>query len=103
MNTFSAAVDVLRKSCREYEEILKKTLTFNAELREKVDRMGSALDDMKAVFKTSPKCGICATRPQNTALECGHCLCTNCSLRALRAEKCPFCRRAVTESMRVYL
>ena len=103
MNTFSAAVDVLRKSCVDYEEILKKTLTLNTELREKVGRMAGALDDMKAIFKTNPKCGICATRPQNTALECGHCLCSNCSVRALRAEKCPFCRRAVTESMRLYL
>ena len=102
MQTFCAAVDTMKKSCKEYEQSLKKTLTDNAELKGKVDHMAKALDEMKQLFSTDAKCGICCTRSVDTALECGHTMCTVCSCRALRAERCPYCRKAVTEKMKLY-
>ena len=102
MQTFSAALDTLKKSCKEYEHSLKKTLVVNAELKGKVEHMAKALEDMKQLFSTDAKCGICCNRPIDTALECGHTMCTTCSGRALRAERCPFCRKAVREKMKLY-
>ena len=103
MQTFVAAVDTLKKSCVEYEQTLKKTVLTNADLKTKVDKMAEALSEMKAMFKSDNKCGICCSRPIDAALECGHTLCNVCSVRALRAERCPFCRRGVTESIKIYL
>ena len=102
MQEFSAALDTLKKSSSEYEAALKKSSVANTILKDTVDKMASALDNMKRIFNHT-KCGICCSRDQNTALECGHCLCSVCSIRALRAERCPFCRKAVTESMKIYL
>ena len=103
MQTFTAAVDTLKKSCVEYENSLKKTVSTNSELKKTVDKMSSALTEMKNLFKHDNNCGICCSRATDTALECGHTLCNVCSVRALRAERCPFCRRAVTESIKIYL
>ena len=105
MQSFAAAIDALKKGCVEYEESLQKTLLYNAELKIKVDQMASALAEMKRLFKSSDKkCDICASRTVDTALlECGHCLCSVCSLRALRAGRCPFCRKNISESMKLYL
>ena len=103
MQTFAAAVDTLKKSCVEYEQSLKKTVAINSDLKSKVDRMAEALAEMKSIFKSDNKCGICCSRPTDTALECGHTVCNVCSIRALRAERCPFCRRAVAESIKIDL
>jgi len=103
MESFSSALDLLRKSCIEYEESLKKTLVYNAELKSAVEKMASALTGMKKLFKTPTKCGICHGRDQDTALECGHCMCNVCAIRAVRVARCHFCRRPVTESMKIYL
>ena len=105
MNSFAAAVESLKKGCCEYEDSLKKTLVYNSELKGKVENMANALAEMKRIFKSSDKkCDICATRTVDTALlECGHCMCSICSLRALRAGRCPFCRGTVAESMKLYL
>ena len=103
MQTFSAALDILKKCSCEYETSLKKTLQSNTELKRVVDNMASALDDMKKLFAPGSKCAICCSREMDTALECGHTVCKVCAARALRSERCPFCRRAVTESMRLYL
>jgi len=103
MQTFAAAVDTLKKSCLEYENSLKKTVATNSELKNTIDKMSEALTEMKNLFKQDNKCGICCSRATDTALECGHTLCNVCSVRALRAERCPFCRRGVTESIKIYL
>ena len=102
MQDFCAGLDTLKKSSIEYEAALKKTSEANSILRGAVEKMATALDNMKRIFNHT-KCGICCSRDQNTALECGHCLCNVCSIRALRAERCPFCRKAVTESLKIYL
>ena len=58
MQTFCAAVDTMKKSCKEYEQSLKKTLTDNATLKGKVDNMAKALDDMKHLFSTDGKYAV---------------------------------------------
>ena len=103
MQTFAAAVDTLKKSCVEYDVSLKKNVATNSNLKKTVDKMSEALAEMKTIFKQDNKCGICCSRETDTALECGHTLCNVCSVRALRAERCPFCRRGVTESIKIYL
>ena len=102
MKKFSSALGELRKSSSEYEEALKKTSEANSILRVTVDKMATALEEMKHIFNHT-KCGICCSRDQNTALMCGHCLCSICALKAVRDGRCPFCRRPMTESMRLYM
>ena len=104
MQTFSAAIDTLKKRCAEYESSLNRAQSSNTELKNAVDRIARALDDMKNLLSSNSKCGICCSRDVDTALlECGHTVCKVCASRALRAERCPFCRQAVKESMKVYL
>ena len=103
MESLAAALDVLKKSCGDYEASLRRSLDSNAALKVKVKHMVEALEQMKRVFSNDHKCGICCSRAVDTALDCGHCLCIVCSLRALRAEKCPYCRKVIKESKRLYL
>ena len=103
MQAFNVALTELQESCDAYDRCLKQTAASNAELKKTVDRMIRALSGMKLIFTTSEKCGICFNRKPDHALECGHTLCNICASKSLRAERCPFCRKPVTEMMRVYL
>ena len=102
MQSFSAALTALRKSCGDYDTSLKRTIEINNVLKTSVDKMAAALDEMKKLFSHG-KCDVCCQREKDTALGCGHCLCSVCSIRALRAGRCPFCRKDVEESIKLYL
>ena len=101
MQSFSAALTALKTSCCEYDESLKKTIEINGILKASVDKMAGALDEMKKMFSQG-KCDVCCQREKDNALECGHCLCSVCAIRALRSGRCPFCRKTVNESIKLY-
>ena len=103
MQAFAIALEELKDSCTAYESGLKKTAASNADLKITIDRMIRALDHMKRIFTTSEKCGVCFNRKPDHALECGHTLCQLCASKSLRVEKCPFCRKPISEMMRIYI
>ena len=103
METLLSAVDTLKTCCTDYDDNIKKSANANSALKKSIDRMVVALADMKKLFTSNPKCGICCTRVVDTALECGHTSCASCAARALRAERCPFCRHPVTATTKLYL
>ena len=103
MQTFVAALTALQQGCDEYEACLRKTLDHNVQLKRAVDKMAKGLEDMKRIFNVGEKCGICFSKKQSMAFECGHVTCEECAARSLRAERCPFCRRPVKELIKIFL
>ena len=103
MQQFTVALEELKESCATYELALKKTAASNSELKITVDRMIRALDSMKRIFVLSEKCGICFNDKPNYALECGHTVCQSCATKSVRAERCPYCRKPITDMMKIYL
>lgn len=49
-------------------------------------------------------CPICSTLKTQSmvSLQCGHCMCAECRQKLLKQE-CPFCKRAITHNIRLYL
>lgn len=90
----------------EKQSLLQTTLILQEQLKEsqatllleqeKSDMAAKEADSAKAAWI----CRVCLTNEvDNTIVPCGHVLCRRCSSAVSR---CPFCRKQVTEKMRIF-
>ena len=95
-------LESLSELTRDHVRKLTKALDTNESLLKTIDKMHEALTELRKSFGDSNTCKICYVNKRSAALNCGHMTCTTCANKCLRAQRCPFCRKATTEFMRVF-
>ena len=95
-------LESLSKLTRDYVKSLTKALDTNESLLKTIEKLHEALSELRKSFSDNNTCKICYVNARSAALNCGHMTCITCANKCLRTARCPFCRKHITEFMRVF-